>query len=183
MENAKSTPAEKNVTLGEAGLERDLFMRILLRELSGTLEDIVGLDEASGLISVVGQRMGLKLNEGYQLALDTDQLSREELADVLVDLKDRIEGDFYVVEQDDEKIVFGNNACPFGEQVKDRPALCMMTSNVFGSIAAENTGYAKVELQEAIARGDRGCRVVVHLKPTETAENAQGREYFKSDPS
>ncbi len=32
--------------------------------------------------------------------------------------------------------------------------MCMMTSNVFGSIAAENLGYAKIELQETVATGD-----------------------------
>ena len=56
----------------------------------------------------------------------------------------------------------------------------MMTSNVFGAIAAENLGYAKVELQETIARSDRRCRVVVHLKPSEEAQAANGREYFKA---
>ena len=55
----------------------------------------------------------------------------------------------------------------------------MMTSNVFGSIAAENLGYAKVVLEQAIARGDSGCRVVVYLKPSEAAQQATGREYFK----
>jgi hypothetical protein len=55
-----------------------------------------------------------------------------------------------------------------------------MTSNVFGVIAAENLGYAKVELQQTIANGDSGCRVVVHLKPTAGAQKAEGREYFKS---
>jgi hypothetical protein len=54
-----------------------------------------------------------------------------------------------------------------------------MTSNVFGSIAAENLGYAKVELQETIARGAPGCRVVVHLQQTPEAEAAEGREYVK----
>jgi hypothetical protein len=29
----------------------------------------------------------------------------------------------------------------------------MMTSNVFGAIAAENLGYGKVELRETIAKG------------------------------
>jgi predicted ArsR family transcriptional regulator len=99
---------------------------------------------------------------------------------VLVDLKRRIRGDFYVIEEDEEKIVLGNRACPFAEKVLGRPAMCMMTSNVFGVIAAENLGYAKVELQETIANGDAGCRVVVHLKPTAGAQKAQGREYFKS---
>ena len=58
--------------------------------------------------------------------------------------------------------------------------MCMMTSNVFGAIAAQNLGYAKVELQETIAKGDAGCRVVVYLKPTDEADAAEGREYFQT---
>lgn len=56
-----------------------------------------------------------------------------------------------------------------------------MTSNVFGSIAADNLGYAKVELQETIAQGRPGCRVVVYLKPTGEAEEAAGREYYQGE--
>ena len=160
-------------------LERDLFLRTLLRHLAGTQQKVVGLEEASGFISVVGQEMGEEINQSYRDALGVSQLTREQVADVLVDLKRRIQGDFYVIEQDDEKIVLGNRACPFAEKVIGRPALCMMTSNVFGSIAAENLGYAKVVIEEAIANGDPGCRVVVHLKPTPVAEAAKGREYFK----
>ena len=96
-------------------------------------------------------------------------LTREQVADVLVDLKRRIQGDFYVIEQDDEKIVLGNRACPFAEKVVGRPALCMMTSNVFGVIAAENLGYAKVVLERDDRPGRPGCRVVVYLKPTAEA--------------
>lgn len=162
-------------------LDRDVFLRTLIRELAGTLQDIVGLEEASGFISVVGQNMGRQINQDYRIALGTMQLTREQVADVLVDLKRRIEGDFYIIEQTDEKLVFGNRACPFAEKVLDRPAMCMMTSNVFGSIAAENLGYAKVELQETIATGAPGCRVVVYLKPTPEAEASHGREYFKGE--
>ena len=32
----------------------------------------------------------------------------------------------------------------------------MMTSNVFGHLAAQNVGYAKVELQQSLARGIKG---------------------------
>ncbi|HWQ14069.1 MAG TPA: methanogen output domain 1-containing protein [Roseiflexaceae bacterium] len=159
-------------------LERDVFMRTLIRELAGTLEEVVGLEEVSGFISLVGQRMGLQIDRDYRAALGTPRLSQQQVADTLVDLKRRIEGDFYIIEQDDEKIVFGNRVCPFGEKVLGRPAMCMMTSNVFGAITAENLGYAKVELQETIAEGRPGCRVVVHLKPTPAAEAAHGREYF-----
>jgi predicted ArsR family transcriptional regulator len=99
--------------------------------------------------------------------------------DVLVDLKRRIRGDFYVLAEDDGKVVLGNRACPFAEKIEGRPALCMMTSNVFGVIAAENLGYAKVSLEQTIAEGHRECRVVVYLKQTPEAESAPGREYFQ----
>lgn len=161
-------------------LDRDLFTRVVIRELSGTLQEVVGLEEASGFISLVGQKIGERINQEYQQALGVDQLTREEVRDVLVDLKRRIQGDFYVIEENNDKIVLGNRRCPFGDKVLDRPALCMMTSNVFGSITAENLGYAKVELQETIAKHDQGCRVVVHLKATPESAHVEGREYFKS---
>ena len=142
-------------------LERDLFLRKLLRHLSGAIEDVVGLDEASGLVSVVGRQMGREMDGQYREALGVRALDRAQVADVLVDLKARIEGDFYVISQDDEKIVLGNRACPFGEYVEGRPALCMMTSNVFGSIAAANLGWAKVTLEETIAEGGDQIRVAV----------------------
>ncbi|HEX2188439.1 MAG TPA: methanogen output domain 1-containing protein [Longimicrobiaceae bacterium] len=159
-------------------LERDVFLRTLLRELAGTLQEVVGVEEAAGFVSVVGQAMGRQIDEQYRAALQVDRLSREQVSDVLVDLKRRIRGDFYVVSEDDEKIVLGNRVCPFAEKVLGRPALCMMTSNVFGTIAAENLGYGKVELQRSIAEGHTECRVTVYLRPSSSAEQASGREYF-----
>ena len=167
-----------DITKTALPLERDLFLRTLLRHLTGTLQDVVGVQEAAGFVSVVGQKMGDDLNVLYAEALQVSKLTRDQVVHVLVDLKRRIEGDFYVIEENEDRIVLGNRACPFGDKVIGRPALCMMTSNVFGRIAAENLGYAKVALEQAIARGDEGCRVVVHLKPTASAEAADGREYF-----
>jgi predicted ArsR family transcriptional regulator len=164
----------------ELPLERDLFLRTLLGHLAGTLQDVVGLEEASGFVSIVAQRIGDELDAAYKHGLRVTNLTREQLADVLVDLKRRVQGDFYVIEQDDDKIVLGNRACPFGDKVLGRPALCMMTSNVFGSIAARNLGYSKIVLEQAIARGDAQCRVIVHLSPTAESEAVGGREYFKT---
>lgn len=161
-------------------LNRDIFLRTLIRELSGTLEDVVGVHEASGFISVVGQTMGDWMNRAYKAELHTEELTRQQVADVLVDLKRRINGDFFVIEQDDEKIVLGNRQCPFEDKVIGRESMCMMTSNVFGAIAADNLGYSKVVLEKTIARGDAGCRVVVYIKRTPNAEAAEGREYFNN---
>lgn len=168
--------------LSEAALplNRDVFMRTLIRELAGVLEDVVGVREAAGYISVVGQSIGRSINRDYKIACSAPVLSRGQVAGVLVDLKRRIEGEFFVIEESEDRIVLGNRACPFGDKVIGRPSMCMMTSNVFGVIAAENLGYSKVELQETIANGDPGCRVVVHLRPTPEALAAVGREYYQT---
>lgn len=164
----------------EVPLERDGFLRNLIRELAGTLQDVVGLDEAAGFISVVGHRVGDQINQDYKAALRLERLSRPQVAAVLVDLKRRIQGSFYVIEEDAQKIVFGNHDCPFGDKVLDRPAMCMMTSNVFGVIAAENLGYAKVALEKTIARHHGECRVVVYLQPQAQTGGFAAREYYES---
>ncbi|HWP46242.1 MAG TPA: methanogen output domain 1-containing protein [Candidatus Limnocylindrales bacterium] len=177
MENSSTSEDIKNLLIP---LDRDLFLRSLIRELAGTLEEVVGVKEASGFISVVGQAIGEQIDKDYKEALSVSQLTREQVADVMVDLKRRIQGDFYIIEQDDEKIVLGNRACPFGDKVLGRTSMCMMTSNVFGAIAAENLGYAKVELKETIAKGYPHCRVVIYLRQTPQTQTCEGREYFKS---
>jgi predicted ArsR family transcriptional regulator len=180
-----SEPAE-NVPVP---LERDVFMRTLLRHLSGTLQDVVGLDEAAGFVSVVGRRMGEEIDQLYRRELHLEQLPQERVGEVLVDLKRRIRGDFYIIEQDDEKIVLGNRACPFGDKVIGRPALCMMTTNVFGTITANNLGYGRVHLEETIAQGAPGCRVVVYLKPPKPredlaeAEKVEGVAFYRRPAS
>ena len=174
--DAKTSPAASL----DIPLERDIFLRTLIRELAGTLESVVGIDEASGFISVVGQRVGEWIDAEYKKALGTGQLDRDQVIDVLIDLKRRIQGDFFLVEANESRIVLGNRVCPFADKVIGRPAMCMMTSNVFGTIAAQNLGQAKVVLQKTIAEGSSGCRVVIYLKSSAEADAADGREYFRT---
>ena len=171
---------DQSINDAKIPLERDMFLRSLLRELTGTLEEVVGLEEASGYISVVGGSIGEQIDGEYRKALAVDKLDRAQVASVLVNLKQRINGDFYVIEEREDRIVLGNRQCPFGAYVEGRPSLCMMTSNVFGRIAADNLGYARVQVEESIAQGHNGCRVVVYLKPSEDVAPG-AREYFGSD--
>lgn len=179
---AQSQPASREIKDLDIPLERDSFLRNLIRELSGLLEDMVGLEQTAGFVSVVGQNIGTQINQMYRQGLNVRKLNREQVADVLADLKHRINGSFVIESQDDSKIVFVNKDCPFAEKVKDRSSLCMMTSNVFGVITADNLGYTKVDLEETIARGNSRCRVVIYLNAdSEEAKSAGGREYFEAD--
>lgn len=161
-------------------IDRDIFLRNLLRELSGTLEEVIGLEEAAGFISIVGQHIGEWLGNEYRRALGVDSLDLQQVTEVLVDLKKRIKGGFYIISIDRDKIVLGNTRCPFGDNVLQRPSLCMMTSNVFGTVSAENLGYARVCLNKTIANGERECEVTIYLDQGGPDEQDEGREYFKS---
>ena len=153
--------------------DQTLFMKELLHELTGVLEETIGLEDAEGFISIVGSRLGEVMNEEYREIAGQETLDLEQIALVLVDLKRRINGGFSVESIDSDKIVMVNTACPFGKHVVGRRSLCMMTSNVFGRIAADNLGFASVDLQKTIASGDDGCRVVIHFRQGEA-----GRAYF-----
>lgn len=172
-------PDRHTLTVLDVPLERDRFLRDLLSELACALEDVIGVEDASGFVSVVGQRIGQRINSDYRAALQVSNLNRRVISQVLVDLKRRLGGDFYIIEETEDAIVLGNRACPLGEHVVGRPSLCMLTSSIFGAVVAENAGYAKVELQQTIAQGHGGCRVVVYLRPTAESEAAEGREYVK----
>jgi predicted ArsR family transcriptional regulator len=167
-----------DVQTASVSLERNGFTLNLVRKLTGVLQDVVGMDDARGFISVVGLSMGEDLDAAYRTALSVDKLSREQVAEVLVDIKRRIEGDFFVLDETEDRLVLGNRACPFGQHVAGRPSLCMMTSNVFGHIAAQNLGYAAVELERTIAEGAPQCRIVIHLQPTGSPDR-DVREYYE----
>jgi hypothetical protein len=92
-----SAPTLNVIAEASVPLNRDVFLRTLIRELAGTLEEVVGLSDASGYISVVGRKIGEQLNSDYKAALGTSSLTREQVAAVLVDLKRRIQGDFYII--------------------------------------------------------------------------------------
>ena len=163
----------------EIPLNRDSYLRALLANLADTIEGVIGLRDASGFVSIVGQRIGEDLNQNYRDALGAKRLTREQVAQALVDFERRIQGDFYVIEQDDEKIVLGNRTCPFAERVYGHPSLCMTTSSTFGVLAAQNQGYARVVIEQAIAQGHPGCRVVIYLKPGKDVPLGEGREYYE----
>ena len=108
--------AEGELAAIDIPIERDLFLRSLLRELAGTLQDVIGVEEASGFVSIVGQRIGEWLGDEYRKALGVRELSAGQVPAVLVDLKKRIQGDFSVESIDQDKIVLVNRACPFGDK-------------------------------------------------------------------
>lgn len=161
----------------EVPLNRDLFFRKMIRSFAGSLEDTVGLEEAAGYVAVVGSEIGSWIEEQYKQSAGQEEFRPEQVARMLVDLKNRIGGDFFILSVEEDKIVLGNRECPFGKLAEGRPSLCQMTSNVFGRITANQLGYARIGLDETIATGSPECRITIHLTPADEAE--EHHEFYR----
>lgn len=157
---------------GPAGHGREEFLNVLIGSLCETIENVVGMDDAEAFIGIVGRRMGQS-----QLARmpGARGKSPEDIAQHLADFKESIGGKFRVHSIDGSRITFVNSSCPFADQAKGRPSLCKMTTNVFGRVAADASGYARVNVRQALARGDDQCLVTVDL---EWNEDGDGQEFY-----
>lgn len=162
------------------GFDRETFLRALVVQMGQAVEATAGPDVGEDVVAQVGSAVGGQMEAEYRAAQRVvGRLSKEQLAECFVRLKHAIDGGFYVVDVDDEKIVLGNTRCPFGSAVRTTPALCRMTSAVFGGIAAHNTtNGASVVLEERIAVGDPGCRVVVYAGEAPAASRRFAHRYL-----
>lgn len=131
----------------------------------------VGLTASGCLEEVVRNQLGC-----------TGPLSLDQYADLIVEIKNRIGGQFERVPGEVGSIRVINHRCPFGDLVAEAPELCRMTSSVFGDIAARNFGYAKVELHKRIAARDGLCDVRVWIDP-QIASLHPGDEYHREGDS
>ena len=160
----------------EIELGQPEFFADIATTLAGELEDTIGLVEASSFVGQVGDELGAAISRRYAEALDGLPEEPGALAAILSDLKRRIGGNFTVETVSDSEIVLINSVCPFADRVQGRPSLCMMTTNVFGRIVSDARGYARVNIDNAIATGHPGCRVRVSLQDDDTGD---GFEFFR----
>ncbi len=105
-------------------------------------------------------------------------LSHDQYADMIVEIKNKIGGNFSRTSSEPGMVRVVNTRCPFGEAVMQAPELCKMTSSLFGGIAARNFGYAKVILDKRIALGDRICEARIYTDLDQAAA-LEGDEYHR----
>ena len=162
--------------LPRGGFGKESFLRALVVQLAQAVERNGGPALAEACVAQVGIDVGSQMEQEYRAAAEVvERLDPTQLADCFVRLKHAIDGEFFILEVTDDRIVLGNHACPFGDVVRKAPALCRMTSAVFGGIAANSHGEATVTLEERIAVGDPGCRVVIQLGPVEQVRSDEHR--------
>ena len=126
--------------LPEGGFGKESFLRAIVVQLSQAVETRHGPDAAEAAVAQVGMDIGGQMEAEFRLAEDVvGAMTPEQLGRCFVRLKHAIDGGFSVVEATPERIVLENTRCPFGPAVLRAPALCRMTSSVFGGISARNS--------------------------------------------
>ncbi|MDT0682903.1 methanogen output domain 1-containing protein [Roseicyclus sp. F158] len=160
----------------DTGLTPDAFFADIVGGLAGGLEENIGLKGSAAFIGEVGTEIGDDLFDKFDAARKDGDWTPQEIGEVLCELKARIGGQFEVEHASDGEIVLTATRCPFAHRVRGRPSLCMMTTTVFGTIVSRASGYADVVIDEALARGDAGCRVTVKLRREGTPN---GFEFFR----
>jgi len=69
--------------------------------------------------------------------------------------------------------------CPFGSSVELFPHLCHLHRAAIGTLAATQSGYAKVHLEQGLGMPPQDCRIKIALKRSPQSDSDQGQEYTK----
>lgn len=142
---------------------RESFMLELIAHLSKLTDFLFGNHLGREYIVAIGLQMGEAIDERFKrFHRISGRLSLDQYASLVVNLKQSIGGDFYLVEKASNKVVVASNTCPFGGIITKAPNLCMITSGVFGGIAALNFGFGKVVLRKRIGLGEPRCEVCIY---------------------
>ncbi|MDN4527565.1 methanogen output domain 1-containing protein [Fictibacillus fluitans] len=154
-------------------LNKHVFLAKLITQYARVHQKAVG-PVAEEYIRQIGIRTGEWI-EGYYNEYSSPW-TVEQYVDILIDLKNKIGGEFDIISIDGDRIVLKAIQCPFGDDISDAPHLCMMTSSVFGGIAARHFGYGKVSLRKRIALGDRNCEIAIYLSPDDSEEGIEYKD-------
>ena len=114
--------------------------------------------------------MSIRLESGQSTGLDLG-----DYADMLSQIRNQAGGCFSVASVEDQRVRLVTTHCPFTDGATDKPYLCQLAASTFGTIAARNFGYAKIELTKRMSCNDR-CEVWICTDPTEGSRHA-GEEY------
>lgn len=158
-----------------------LFLQTFVAQ-SIEVSAMMGGDKGNDRLNHIEQ-LGLTASDCFETAYRQElaqegPLDHGKYAEMIVEIKNKIGGNFSRTSSEPGMVRVVNTRCPFGEAVMQAPELCKMTSSVFGGIAARNFGYAKVILDKRIAVGDGMCEARIYTDPKK-AVTFEGDEYHR----
>jgi DNA-binding CsgD family transcriptional regulator len=127
----------------------------------------------------IGVQIGRRVSEQHRLTHGQSlPFSRKEYGRCLSQsLPDQMGWPCSLLEETADRLRFGISSCPFGRSAADGLDFCWLTSGVFGGVAADQFGYAKVCLTRGEGAPPRNCCVTVYIRKTDESVAAEGTVY------
>jgi FixJ family two-component response regulator len=91
----------------------------------------------------------------------TEEVDSTRAAEVIQLVFNQLGGDFEIVKSSPGMIVIESSTCPWGEQAKKNPVLCMLTRAIASRVAVRCRSCAMVILEKTIGNGDKKCIIRV----------------------
>ena len=157
-------------------LDREMYLELVLSELFGTLNDIVGNVEAQGYFAVVGNKVGRRLNNIILQSYGTDRLDRDQLIEVFQFLCQRTNSDFMTHGANNEVLEF-RKVYPPSDIPVERSYVHSVASSVVGYIAAHSAGHVRVRLTQETHCQDGVYGMTIYLNQQE----GEGAIYYKEE--
>lgn len=157
-------------------LDRELYLELVLSELFGTLNDIVGNVEAQGYFAVVGNKVGRRLNNIILQNYGTDRLDRNQLVKVFEFLCHSTSSDFSTHGSGNEVMEFRKVYPPSDIKI-ERSYVHSVASSIVGYIAAHSAGHVRVRLTQETDREDGVYGMTLYLNQQE----GEGSVYYKEE--
>ncbi|MCK5291924.1 MAG: methanogen output domain 1-containing protein [Thermoplasmata archaeon] len=91
----------------------------------------------------------------------TEEVDSVRAAEVIQLVFNQLGGDFKTIESSSGKIVIEGKTCPWGDQAKKNPVLCMLTRAIASRVAVRCRSCAMVILEKTIGNGDKSCIIKI----------------------
>ncbi|MFP4170527.1 MAG: methanogen output domain 1-containing protein, partial [Methanomassiliicoccales archaeon] len=134
---------------------------------SDVLIDVIPLLLRKGIPQEDKNEFVLTLSRKLEEALYDDyvegEVDQEGIADSIARVFNDMGGEFdYLVEDNLIRIV--GNRCPWGNQNRKNPVICMLTKGICARFAKRALGDIQVSLDKTLANGDDRCQVTVTVR-------------------
>ncbi|MCK4444482.1 MAG: methanogen output domain 1-containing protein [Thermoplasmata archaeon] len=90
-----------------------------------------------------------------------EEVDSERVAEVIQLVFNQLGADFEIVKTTPQMIVIEGKNCPWGDQAKKNPVLCMLTRAIASRVAVRCSSCAMVILEKTIGNGDESCIIKI----------------------
>ncbi len=90
-----------------------------------------------------------------------EEVDSERVAEVIQLVFNQLGANFEIVKTTPQNIVIEGKTCPWGDQAKENPVLCMLTRAIASRLAVKCKSCAMVILEKTIGNGDKSCIIKI----------------------